>query len=62
LSRFAFPDDHLPDARLAVPTPEHFLPLLYVSALRDDAEPVSFINDRIELGAIGMTSVRIGAV
>jgi 4,5-DOPA dioxygenase extradiol len=60
LATYAFPDDSLPDARLAVPTPEHYLPLLYIAALRDGNEPLSFFNDRIEYGAIGMMGVKVG--
>ena len=48
------------DALLSVPTPEHYLPLLYVAALRDPGEPLTFFNDRIEFGAIGMLGVQIG--
>lgn len=49
-----------PNARLAVPTPEHYLPLLYPLALQEEAEPASFFNDRV-ISAISMTSVLIGA-
>jgi 4,5-DOPA dioxygenase extradiol len=48
------------EARLAVPTPEHYLPLLYVLALRDDEDDVSFFNDRVVMGSISMTSLVIG--
>lgn len=47
-------------ARLAVPTNEHFLPLLYVLALQDPNDPVGFFADRVTLGSISMRSVRIG--
>jgi 4,5-DOPA dioxygenase extradiol len=47
------------DARLAVPTPEHYLPLLYAIALQQPGEPVEFFNDRVQ-GPISMTSVMIG--
>jgi 4,5-DOPA dioxygenase extradiol len=47
-------------ARLAIPTNEHFLPLLYVLALREPNDPVGFFADRVTLGAISMRSVRIG--
>lgn len=47
--------------RLAVPTAEHFLPLLYVLALKKDNEHISFFNDRIIGGSISMTSVRISS-
>ena len=48
-----------PHARLAVPTPEHYLPLLYALALRGDADQADFFNSRV-LSAISMTSVLIG--
>jgi 4,5-DOPA dioxygenase extradiol len=48
------------DARLAIPTPEHYLPLLYTAALCEDNEPVSFAVDGIDLGSIGMLTVAFG--
>lgn len=48
------------DVKLAIPTPEHFLPLLYVLGLKNEQEKISFFNEKIELGSISMTSVRIG--
>lgn len=48
------------DARLAVPTLEHYLPLLYIAALRDAGETIGLFNDRIAYGSIGMLSCRIG--
>ncbi len=47
-------------AKLAIPTPEHYWPLLYVLGLQGKNEPVSFFNDKAVLGAITMTSVKIG--
>lgn len=44
---------------LSVPTPEHFLPLLYALALKDEAEKISFFNDKSVAGSIAMTSVKI---
>jgi len=44
------------DARLSIPTPEHYLPLLYVLALQRDGDTVSFFNEDVT-GAIAMTSV-----
>jgi len=44
---------------LAVPTPEHFLPLLYVLALKDNNEEVSLFNDKAVAGSLTMTSVKI---
>jgi 4,5-DOPA dioxygenase extradiol len=46
-------------AALSVPTPEHYLPLLYVLALQGPAETVAFFNDDV-IAAISMTSVRVG--
>jgi 4,5-DOPA dioxygenase extradiol len=48
------------DATLSVPTPEHYLPLLYVIALRRPGEPVSFPVEGVEGGSVSMLSVRIG--
>ena len=48
------------DARLSIPTPDHYLPLLYCIALQGNSEPISFAADGIDLGSIGMLSVAIG--
>ena len=48
-----------PEARLAVPTPEHYLPLLYAIALQQEGETAEFFNVRVP-GSISMTSVLIG--
>jgi 4,5-DOPA dioxygenase extradiol len=48
------------DAVLAVPTPEHYLPLLYVTAAQHDDEEVSFPVDGVDGGSISMLTVRIG--
>lgn len=42
---------------LAVPTPEHYLPLLYAIALRNEKDEVSFFNDVPVAGSFTMTSV-----
>ncbi len=47
-------------ARLSIPTSEHYLPLLYVLALQQPDEPVSFFAEGVPLGSISMRSVRIG--
>ena len=49
-----------PEARLAVPTPEHYLPLLYAIALQQAGETAEFFNVRVP-GSISMSSVLIGA-
>jgi len=45
---------------LAIPTPEHYLPLLYSLALQDKNEEVSLFNDKAVAGSLTMTSVKIG--
>jgi 4,5-DOPA dioxygenase extradiol len=45
--------------KLSIPTPEHFLPLLYSLALKDQSEKVSFFNDKTIAGSLAMTSVKI---
>ena len=45
--------------RLAVPTPEHFLPLLYALALKEEGESIHYFNDRPVAGSITMTSLKI---
>jgi 4,5-DOPA dioxygenase extradiol len=49
-----------PEAKLAIPTPEHYLPLLYSLGLKGDREPVSFFNDKAVAGSLTMTSLKIG--
>ena len=45
-----------PAAGLAIPTAEHYLPMLYALALRKESESVNFFNDKTILGSISMTS------
>ena len=47
-------------AALSVPTPDHYLPLLYVMALRESDENVAFFNDHLIAGSLSMTSVLVG--
>jgi len=51
-----------PETQLAVPSVEHFLPLLYVLGSRQAGEPVTVIADGIEAGSLSMLSVAVGAV
>ena len=44
-------------ARLSVPTPEHYLPLLYIAGASDADDAMTFLTDGIELGSISMLSV-----
>jgi len=45
---------------LAIPTAEHFLPLLYILALKEENEEVAIFNDKAVAGSLTMTSVKIG--
>ena len=47
-------------AQLAIPTPEHYLPLLYALGLQTPHEGLSFFNDKAVGGSLTMTSVKIG--
>ena len=49
-----------PDAVLAAPTPDHYLPLLYVIALRKEGEQISFPVEGFDGGSISMLTVMIG--
>ncbi len=48
-----------PESRLAVPTPEHYLPLLYVLGSRRRGDSVSIFNADTLMGSISMTSVMV---
>jgi len=45
---------------LAAPTPEHYLPLLYILALKENKEKLNFFNDAVIGGSFSMTSVLVG--
>ncbi len=44
---------------LAIPTPEHYLPLLYILGLQEENETASIFNDKAVAGSLTMTSVKI---
>ncbi|MBI1780952.1 MAG: 4,5-DOPA dioxygenase extradiol [Sphingobacteriales bacterium] len=45
--------------QLSIPTPEHYLPLLYTLALKEETDNVSLFNDKAVAGSLTMTSVMI---
>lgn len=47
-------------AKLAIPSPEHYWPLLYTLGLQGKNEKIAFFNDKAVMGSITMTSVKIG--
>jgi 4,5-DOPA dioxygenase extradiol len=46
--------------QLAVPTPDHYLPLIYILGLKRKDEPIRLFNDKVVGGSISMTSAIIG--
>jgi len=48
------------DALLSIPTPDHYLPLLYAVATRQQGEPVAFPVEGVDGGSISMLTVRVG--
>jgi len=49
-----------PSAALAIPTNEHYLPMLYALALQEKAESLAFFTEKVVLGSISMRGFRIG--
>jgi 4,5-DOPA dioxygenase extradiol len=47
-------------ANLSVPSNEHYLPLLYILALQQKNESVTFFNERTMMGSISMRSLKVG--
>jgi 4,5-DOPA dioxygenase extradiol len=50
------------DFELAIPTPEHYLPLLYALALKEANETVTLFNDKTIGGSLSMTAIRIDPI
>jgi len=48
------------DALLSIPTPDHYLPLLYVIGARQAADPITFPVEGVDGGSISMLSVQVG--
>lgn len=68
MKKFIIKGDHQPlinyslqgrEFNLAIPTPEHYLPLLYILALQEKKEEVSLFNDKAIGGSLTMTSLKI---
>jgi 4,5-DOPA dioxygenase extradiol len=62
--------DHVPlmnyetlskSAKLAIPSPDHYLPLMYAIGLQDHKDDYMFFNDKAVAGSLTMTSVKFGS-
>lgn len=48
------------EVHMAIPTPDHYLPMLYSLALKEENEALTFFNDKAVMGSLTMTSFQIG--
>lgn len=49
------------DAMLSIPTPDHYLPLLYVIAARREGEQITFPVEGVDGGSVSMLTIQIGS-
>jgi 4,5-DOPA dioxygenase extradiol len=49
-----------PEAMLSIPTPDHYLPMLYVIASRQPGEVITFPIEGVDGGSISMLTVQVG--
>ena len=49
-----------PDGKLAVPTPDHYLPMLYVAGSRLDGDDLTILVEGIDLSSVSMTAFTLG--
>ena len=47
--------------KLAIPSPDHYLPLIYTLGLQKQGEEIALFNDKLLAGSLSMTSLKIGA-
>lgn len=47
------------EIELSVPSPEHYLPLLYVLGIKEKNESIEIYNDKTVMGSISMSSFKI---
>jgi 4,5-DOPA dioxygenase extradiol len=48
------------DARLSIPTPEHYLPLLYAIGAQQERDSISFPVEGVDGGSVSMLAVQVG--
>ena len=46
--------------KLAIPSPDHYLPLIYTLGLQQKSESIHLFNDKLMAGSLSMTSLKIG--
>jgi 4,5-DOPA dioxygenase extradiol len=44
---------------MAIPSPDHYLPLIYTLGLQQKGENISLFNDKLVAGSLSMTSLKI---
>jgi 4,5-DOPA dioxygenase extradiol len=49
-----------PEAILSVPTPDHYLPMLYVLGTRQEGEVIHFPVEGVDGGSISMLTMQVG--
>ena len=49
-----------PEALLSIPTPDHYLPMLYVVGTRQQGEIITFPIEGVDGGSISMLTVQVG--
>lgn len=52
-------DKQIRAIQLAVPTPDHYLPLIYALGLKGKADKIELFNDKMVAGSLSMTSLKI---
>jgi 4,5-DOPA dioxygenase extradiol len=48
------------DSMLSIPTPDHYLPMLYVIATRQQGEAITFPIEGVDGGSVSMLAVQVG--
>ena len=49
-------------AKLAIPTPDHYYPLLYTLGMKDTKDELLFFNEKVNYGSVSMRSMVYGKV
>jgi 4,5-DOPA dioxygenase extradiol len=52
--------ESLKNSELAIPTNEHYLPMLYILAMKEKSDEIKFMTEKITMGSISMRSMIVG--